>query len=222
MNQVVITGVSRGIGEMLCELSLERGDRVCGVARNPEASEELARLRQKFPSQLLLVKGDVNDKTLAKKIISESGWSSIDLLINNAGIYREDNWEDFEATFVTNSIAPYFLTRELFPLLRKSKNPKSAFITSQMGSIADNHSGGAVSYRASKAALNMMVKSLSLDETWLTSLLFHPGWVKTRMGGERAPTPREESANGLLKLIHESEKKYSGTFRNFKGENLPW
>jgi NAD(P)-dependent dehydrogenase (short-subunit alcohol dehydrogenase family) len=168
------------------------------------------------------VKGDVNDKSLGKKIISETGWSSIDLLINNAGIYREDNWEDFEATFVTNSIAPYFLTRELFPLLRKSQYPKAAFITSQMGSIADNHSGGSVSYRASKAALNMMVKSLSLDEPWLTSLLFHPGWVKTRMGGEKAPTAREESSNKLLKLIHESEKKHSGSFRNFKGENLPW
>jgi NAD(P)-dependent dehydrogenase (short-subunit alcohol dehydrogenase family) len=91
-----------------------------------------------------------------------------------------------------------------------------------MGSISDNNSGGAVSYRASKAALNMMIKSLSIDEKWLTSLLFHPGWVKTNMGSENAPTEKDESASGLIKLIHSSGIKDTGSFRNFQGEPLPW
>jgi NAD(P)-dependent dehydrogenase (short-subunit alcohol dehydrogenase family) len=222
MKHIVITGVSRGIGEKLLELSLERGDKLCGIARHPEKSEELTRLSQKYKDQLILMKGDVTDKSLGQKILKELKWPAIDLIINNAGIYRDDEWKDFEETFVTNSIAPYFLTKELFPLLRKSADPKAAFITSQMGSIDDNSSGGSVSYRASKSALNMIVKCLSIDEPWLTSLLYHPGWVRTDMGGKQAPTETHESAEGLLKCIHQSVKKDSGTFRNFKGNTIRW
>lgn len=222
MNHIVITGVSKGIGQKLMELSLERGDKVCGIARHPEESNELKALQSKYQSHLIIVKGDVNDPELGKKLQKEYPWKSIDVLINNAGIYLDDSWENFEKTFLTNSIAPYFLTLELMALLRKSSNPRAVFITSQMGSIADNSSGGAVSYRASKAALNMMIKSLSLDERWLTSLLFHPGWVKTNMGGANAPTERDESARGLLELIHASSIKESGSFRDYKGKTLPW
>jgi NAD(P)-dependent dehydrogenase (short-subunit alcohol dehydrogenase family) len=222
MKHIVITGVSRGIGQKLTELSLERGDRVCGIARHPEDSKELTALKAKFQDHLVLIKGDVNDPELGKKITRDYPWKGVDVLINNAGIYLDDSWENFEKTFLTNSIAPYYLTLELSSLLKNSSTPKAAFITSQMGSIADNHSGGSVSYRASKAALNMMIKCLSVDERWLTSLLFHPGWVKTRMGGENAPTEKDESAAGLLELIHSSEKNHSGSFRNYKGDTLPW
>ena len=86
----------------------------------------------------------------------------------------------------------------------------------------DNSSGGAVSYRASKTALNMMVKCLAVDESWLTSLIFHPGWVKTRMGGENAPTEALESATGLISLIHGSGKNDSGSFRDYKGATIGW
>ncbi len=222
MSHIVITGVSRGIGQMLLEQSLERGDKVFGIARQPDESKELKALQAKFKEQFVLVKGDMNDPELGKEILKEYPWNYVDVLINNAGVYLEDSWEDFQKTFITNSIAPYFLTLELRTLLKKSSEPKAAFITSQMGSIADNSSGGAVSYRASKAALNMMIKSLSVDERWLTSLLFHPGWVKTRMGGENAPTEKNESAAGLIKLIHSSGTKHTGSFRNFKGDILPW
>lgn len=222
MKHVVITGVSRGIGQKLAELSLERGDKVWGIARDPSGTDGIKKLSAKYGDQLVLFAGDVNDRELGKKVLRGYNWPAIDVLINNAGIYRDDNREDFEATFVTNSIAPYFLTKDLLPLLRKSSEPKAAFISSMMGSVADNASGGAVSYRASKAALNMIVKCLSIDEAWLTSLIFHPGWVKTRMGGENAPTEVTESAQGLLSLIHKSGKEHSGTFRNYLGKTLPW
>lgn len=221
MRHIVITGVSRGIGQKLMEQSLEQEDRVCGIARHPD-SVQMNSLKAKYKDNLVLISGDVNDPELGKKIIRNYPWKSIDVLINNAGIYLEDSWEGFQKTFLTNSIAPYFLTLELEALLKKSSDPKAAFITSQMGSITDNSSGGAVSYRASKAALNMMIKSLSIDEHWLTSFLFHPGWVKTRMGGENAPTEQDESAQGLLKLIHTSGREATGTFRTFKGQTLPW
>lgn len=222
MKHIVITGVSRGIGQKLMELSLERGDRVCGIARNPDESRELSLLSAKFKANVLILKGDVNDRELAQKIMKDYHWECVDVLINNAGIYLDDTPENFEKTFLTNSIAPYYLTLGLAPLLKKSADPRAAFISSQMGSITDNQSGGSVSYRASKSALNMMVKCLSIDESWLSSFLFHPGWVRTRMGGENAPTEKEESAAGLLKLITESSRNESGTFRNYKGQTLPW
>lgn len=222
MNHFMITGVSRGIGQKLTELALVNGDKVCGIARHPEESAELMRLKDKYQGSLFIMKGDVNDPALGERISKVYPWNAVDVLINNAGIYLDDSWEDFQKTFLTNSIAPYFLTLELFHLLKKSKAPKAAFITSQMGSIADNHSGGAVSYRASKAALNMMIKSLSIDQKWLTSLLFHPGWVRTRMGGDNAPTEKDESAAALLDLIAKSSEKDSGSFRSFRGETIDW
>lgn len=222
MKHVVITGVSRGIGLKLAELSLERGDKVWGIVRDPSGTDEMKKLSAKYKDKLVLFKGDVNDEELGKKFVKESGAAHIDILINNAGIYKEDDRKGFETTFLTNSIAPYFLTKDLLPLLKKSSDPKAAFISSMMGSVADNHSGGSVSYRASKSALNMIVKCLSVDESWLTSLIFHPGWVKTRMGGENAPTQADDSAEGLISLIHSSEKKDSGSFRDFKGKTLPW
>lgn len=217
MKHILITGTSRGIGKTLMEESLKSGHKVCGIARSPDFRE-----LKKYGENLTVIQGDVNDPELGKKIISTLPWKQIDVLINNAGIYLDDSWRDFEKTFLTNSIAPYFLTLDLFPLLRKCSDPKAVFITSQMGSIKDNHSGGSVSYRASKAALNMMIKSLSCDEKWLNSLLFHPGWVKTSMGGENAPLETSESARGLLSLIHSSEKTHSGTFRTYSGQTLPW
>ncbi|MES2526230.1 MAG: SDR family oxidoreductase [Bdellovibrionota bacterium] len=217
MKHILITGVSRGIGKTMMEQSLKAGHKVCGIARSPDLSEV-----KKYGDQLTLIQGDVNDPKLGKKILAEIPWKHIDIVINNAGIYMDDAWTDFEKTFLTNSIAPYFLTLELFPLLQKSSDPKAAFITSMMGSIEDNSSGGSVSYRASKAALNMMVKCLSVDEKWLTSLLFHPGWVRTNMGGENAPLETNESAEGLLSLIMTGEKKFTGTFRDYKGRELAW
>ncbi len=217
MKHILITGISRGIGKTLMEESLKAGHKVCGIARTPDVKE-----LKKYGEQLTVIQGDVNDADLGKKILTELPWKQMDVLINNAGIYLDDSRISFEKTFLTNSIAPYFLTRELFPLLRKSSEPKAAFLTSMMGSIGDNTSGGSVSYRASKTALNMMIKCLSIDEKWLTSLLFHPGWVKTKMGGENAPIDTDESAKGLLKLVHSSEKTHSGTFRSYKGEIIPW
>ncbi len=223
MNHILITGVSRGIGLELLTQSLQKGERVCGVARAPEESPELSTLQKKFSDQMILIKGDVNDPELGKKLITTlSSWNSLDIVIHNAGVFNGDSREEFQKTFLTNSTSPYFLTLDLLPLMKKSAHARAVFISSQMGSVGDNSSGGYVSYRASKAALNMVVKSLSVDEAWLTSLIFHPGWVKTRMGGEGAQVSIEDSAKGLLNLIYESGKKESGTFRTFQGKTLPW
>lgn len=220
---VVITGTSRGIGLELTRLALSKGHQVLAIARRPDESEDLKKLQlENEKLKLLAVDLDAHD---SENRIFESvkDWPMIDVIINNAGIYQDDkSRSEFEKSFLTNSIMPLFITRALIPKLRSSSRPISLQITSQMGSIKDNHSGGSYSYRASKAALNMLFKSLSVDEKWLTSILVHPGWVQTRMGGNGAPVMPHDSALGIWSIIEKADATFSGKFLNYRGEELPW
>lgn len=220
---VVITGASRGIGLELVKKALSSGCSVLAVARHPEASEELKDLANNN-QKLKLVKGDLHSAQVIDNMLAAvTEWPSVDVLINNAGIFKDDETiEDYSESFLINSIMPLFITRAFLPLLKKSKHPRSIQITSQMGSIKDNSSGGSYSYRASKSALNMFFKSLSVDEPWLTSILIHPGWVKTRMGGENAPITTHESVNGIWSIINKCQPQQNGSFLNYRGESLPW
>lgn len=218
---IIITGTSRGIGLELTRKAINEGHRVLAIARNPEGSPELMALKN---PQLTLLKLDLTTSDSHERVLEAiKDWPHVDVLINNAGIYLDDKErKNFEASFLTNSIVPYFLTRALLPKLREAKRPLSFQITSQMGSISDNSSGGSSCYRASKAALNMLFKGLSIDEPWLTSLQVHPGWVQTDMGGEHAPITVQESVTGLWKLVKGADLKQSGTFLSYLGEDLPW
>ncbi len=220
---VVITGTSRGIGLELTKYALSKGHHVLAIARKPQSSDQLIEL-QKSHDKLEVMALDLLDKDAHNLIVKRVGhWPQVDVMINNAGIYEKDHSiEEFEKSFLTNSIKPFFITRALLPFLKKSKHPVSLQITSMMGSIADNSSGGSYSYRASKAALNMIYKSLSVDENWLISLLVHPGWVQTSMGGESAPVSVQDSAQGVWKLIDESDLSQSGSFMTYKGQRLDW
>lgn len=219
---VVITGVSKGIGLALSRLALDKGHNVFGIARRPDDSEELMKLK-KQNRNLEILKLDLVDNLASQKLISFIGHVSVDLLINNAGIYQDGtSKDDFLKSFEVNTFVPFMVTETLLPQLRKSSNPKVIHITSLMGSIHDNSSGGAYAYRASKAALNMVHKSLTIDQPWLTSLVLHPGWVQTDMGGANAPTSVDESANGIWKVMESISLKDSGQFRNYQGRPLPW
>lgn len=220
---VLITGTSRGIGLELTRLGLEKGHHVLAVARNPDGSKELMELKKKF-DHLRILALDLKEAYALKIISDQVGqWPCLDVVVNNAGIYlQEENLQSFQDSFLTNSTLPFLVTKTLFDFLKKSSRPVSLQITSQMGSLADNTSGGSYSYRASKAALNMIFKSLSIDEKWLISLLVHPGWVKTRMGGEAAPLSPRSSAEGIWHLIEAAQMRDSGRFYNYKQEELPW
>ena len=220
---VVITGTSRGIGLELTKYALSKGHHVLAIARKPEASSSLVEL-QRSNIKLELMTLDLLDKDAHNLIAKRVGsWPQVDVLINNAGIFEKDQTiEDFEKSFLTNSIKPFFITRALLPLLKKSKHPVSLQITSMMGSITDNTSGGSYSYRASKAALNILFKSFSIDEKWLISLLVHPGWVQTRMGGESAPVSVQDSAQGIWKLIDDAKLSQSGSFMTYRGQTIAW
>lgn len=137
---------------------------------------------------------------------------------------RNLNLEIVKETFDVNVLGPIRVTRYFLPLLEKGKEKKIIHITSLMGSIDDNKSGGDYAYRISKAALNMMNRSLAheLREQGICSVVMHPGWVKTEMGGTEAPTSVDESVRGIMTVISKLKFKDSGSFLNYQGSHLPW
>lgn len=222
---IVITGASKGIGLELCRIALQNGNQVCAVARTASKSEGLKKLSADFNLKLKLVDLDVTTSDADKKISNAiQDWSSIDVLINNAGILESADTEDsLMKSFRTNSVAPYLLTSALLPKLKTSAKPIATQITSRMGSIQDTSSGGHCGYRASKAALNMLNKCLAVENPWLTAIVVHPGWVKTDMGGSAAPVEPVNSAKGIWTVIDNAKKNSSsGQFFDYQGKSLPW
>lgn len=158
----------------------------------------------------------------------------LDLLINNAGFAARSTRisfaksEDFDKSFLINCTAPIMLSKALVPLLKKAASATdNAWIvnmSSLMGSITDNNSGGMYSYRASKAALNMCTKSLSIDlkDDNIAAMVMHPGWVQTDMGGSNAPLSIEASCAGMVDVIRNLKKEDTGKFYQHDGKQLAW
>lgn len=226
-----ITGTTRGIGLELTKILLQKKYFVIATGRDTKKSKGLASLKSDYTNGLALVDLDVADDKSIVKIESElDGFPIIDLLINNAGMFTADDNQILEKidtasalrTFMVNTMGPLKVTQALLPHLKKSKNAMVVNITSQMGSIDDNKMGRYYGYRMSKAALNMMTKSLSVDYPEITSIVIHPGWVKTDMGGAQAPVLPADSAAGIVAVIDNLKQKDSGKFYNFRGEVLPW
>lgn len=229
----LITGSSRGIGLELTVFALEAGHKVFAIVRSPEAARSLNTVKSEYKNaqveQLQILKGDVCNIEDIRAIQKELCDQTVDVLINNAGVMvnNEENFsqveiEDVRSAFEVNTFAPLVVTQAFLPNLKKSSKAKVVCITSLMGSIEDNDSGGYYGYRMSKAALNMFVKSLSIDEPTITTLALHPGWVRTNMGGPQAPLLPRESARGLFKVITEASRENSGHFYDYTGKPLPW
>jgi NAD(P)-dependent dehydrogenase (short-subunit alcohol dehydrogenase family) len=223
----VVTGTSRGIGlEMVSQL-LSSGNKVYACARNPEKSKDLMDLKKKHSDSLMIAQVDVNSDEQVDAF-AKTLKGGIDLLINNAGVYGENSsfeklsLETVETTFTNNAVAPMRVTRALLPALQKSKHATVLHVTSLMGSIQDNESGGSYGYRMSKVALNMFNKSFSCDYPGITSVVVHPGWVKTDMGGSNAPVEVADSAKGILKIALSAKSEMNGKFYDFEGDELPW
>ena len=152
------------------------------------------------------------------------------MLLNNAGVGVRDrplgdlDFDKMLRFFNTNAVGAMRVTEALLPHLRRGKARKVMHLTSRMGSISDNTSGGSYAYRASKAALNMLNRSLSIDlaEEGFICAVLHPGWVQTSMGGAAAPTPVRESTAGLVHLIDGLGRDDNGGFFDFTGKELPW
>ena len=226
---IVITGGSRGIGFELAKQAAKKGARViCGV-RSPEKAEALKSALQPLGEVLALdVSRDDSVKAFADQLRTRV--KTIDILINNAGVYLDapnSSIENLESSMVletlnTNSVGPLRVTQALLPFLKAASGPKVATISSLMGSLTDNKAGGAFAYRMSKTAVNMFVKTFAVDESGVIAIALHPGWVKTEMGGAGAPLEPAKSAEGLWTVIETCTANDSGKFFNHAGRELPW
>lgn len=223
MANIVITGANRGIGLALAQQFAERGDSVTAVCRS--SSDELEAVCDQIVTGI-----DVTDEaSLAglPTVLAEMLAGSVDVLINNAGLFHNESLEHMDANairqqFEVNALAPIALTAQLKPLL--ASGSKVINITSRMGSIADNSSGQYYGYRASKAALNAISKSLALDlkPEGIAVAVLHPGFVQTRMVGFNGDVSPEQSAAGLMARIDELTLSNTGYFWHANGEPLPW
>lgn len=219
--KVLITGTSRGIGFALTLEALKKGHTVYAVSRS---TENLAKVQRDFPKTLIPIQADVSSEhdiqTLATTVTKSGG---LDVLINNAGIIKKDESATaFAESFHINATVPFLMTVAFVPVLEKSKEARVVQISTMMGSIEDNTSGGYYSYRSSKAALNMITRSLAIDYPQIRFALIHPGWVKTDMGGPEAPVEPIDSARGIWSVIEKMTPENTGAFVDYKGEALPW
>ena len=229
MKYIFITGINRGIGFFLTEELLKRGHSVIGTYRKNCDSNNLQKLKSNFPTTLTLTYLDVTAIEQDELTRYLNSFRAIDILINNAGILDGGNVsfeklqiDDLLRSIEVNTMGPMKITQLLLPKLSESANPRVFHMTSQLGSIADNQSGGYYFYRISKAALNMFNKSFSQDYPHIPSIVIHPGWVRTDMGGNNAPISPEIAAINVSDLILTANNLSSGNFYNYKGEILPW
>jgi len=227
MKTVLITGANRGIGLEFVKQYLEQGWQVLACCRAPQSATQLQSMAC---SALKILPLDVADTYSIQALRGLLKDQNLSLFINNAGVYggpqslEHVEEEEWLKVFRINTIAPALLTRALLPLMDRSRPAKLAYLSSKMGSIAENSSGATYLYRSSKAALNQIIKSLSIDlanEGMLVAAL-HPGWVKTEMGGPNALIDTQTSVSGMRAVLEQLGSAESRGFYNYNGAEIPW
>jgi NAD(P)-dependent dehydrogenase (short-subunit alcohol dehydrogenase family) len=220
----LVTGANRGLGLEFVKQLQAKGYKVIGTARKPDKATELKATGARV-EQL-----DVASQSSVEALAEALKGVPIDVLINNAGmaIQKDSSLEtlDFDAmerTFQVNSLGPLRVTQALLPNLQAGKDKTIINITSRLGSI-ELSTGGLYSYRTSKTALNQINKLISVElaPQGFTSIVMHPGWVKTDMGGAGATLDIPESISGMLAVIDGLTVDQTGKFYSFNGEELPW
>jgi NAD(P)-dependent dehydrogenase (short-subunit alcohol dehydrogenase family) len=220
----LVTGANRGIGLELARQLAARGETVVGTARDSEAAAELRGLGARVEE--LDVASAKSVAGLARRLKG----LPIDRLVHNAAIgvagpsAAEVDPEDLETHLRINAIGPLRLTQALLPNLRAGTGKRVIAISSGLGSIAENTTGGWVAYRASKAALHQLMRTFAaeLAPEGLVFVLLSPGWVRTGMGGQDAPLSPEQSVGAMLKVIDRLGPKDSGSFFSERGRRIPW
>ncbi len=219
MTTYLITGTNRGIGLAYAQELKKRGETVIAVCREPSA--ELKEVGVKIEAGI-----DVSSDEQVADLAQRLKGTTIDVLINNAGIIEKDSLNDLDFNsllkqFDVNTLGALRVTKMLLPQL--TAGAKIALMTSRMGSIEDNSSGGYYGYRMSKSALCMAGKCLAIDlkPKKIAVAILHPGMIKTRMTGFSGTSP-QEAVQGLLARIEQLNMNNSGTFWHANGEILPW
>lgn len=232
MPTVLITGSNRGLGlEWVQHYALKRWQ-VLATCRDPELAKDLKQLAYQFPN-IVIHPLDITHADQIAVLAKTLSGVPIDVLINNAGVYFEKwaqdslthiNYPDWEESFRTNCLGAVRVTENFYKNVAMSEKKLVVAITSHMGSIADITNPHDYAYRSSKAALNAAMKGLSLElkQYAVGVLLLHPGWVKTRMGGDNAPLTTKQSVDGMAQLVSNFALATTGQYYRYDGIQMPW
>jgi NAD(P)-dependent dehydrogenase (short-subunit alcohol dehydrogenase family) len=231
MKTVLITGANRGIGLEHVRRFAARGAHVFATARSLADAKELKALAADQDGRIEVLVYEASDSEAPARLQAALGETPLDLLFANAGAVG-DKSQSFGSVDVENvlqlirinALAPLKLVEALADNVARSQRKVIAFQSSLMGSVGDNSSGGYYAYRLAKGALNMIAKGVSNDlrPRGVIVVALHPGWVRTRMGGDSAPVSIDESVAGQQRLLDSLTPGESGRFFNFDGKELPW
>lgn len=236
--RVFITGANRGLGLELTRQYLERGDQVFAASRQPTEAGDLQRLRRQYPERLTLLPLDVtNAESIAAAAQAvQAATDGLDVLINNAGVYPHAGsgdahqrlgqltHEDAIETMQVNAIGPLLVAQALLPLLRAGRKGRILSISSGQGSLTWKATGDPYHYSASKAAMNMYMRSLAAEigKYGLLSVIVDPGWMRTDMGGDHATQDPADSARGIIRMAEQLHAEENGSFVTWQGQPVPW
>ncbi|PKO92232.1 MAG: short-chain dehydrogenase [Betaproteobacteria bacterium HGW-Betaproteobacteria-1] len=226
---VLITGANRGLGLEFAKQYAEAGWQVIACCRWPDEAKELQALAERSGDLLEIHQLDVADFEEIDALALILQGRAIDLLINNAGVYPQSdfgnvNYEAWAEAFHINSMAPMKMAEAFVGHVAASDQKKIVTVSSKMGSIDDNTSGGSYIYRSTKTAANMVMKSLAIDlkPKGIASTILHPGWVRTDMGGPNGLIDAPESVAGMRRVIEALTLENGGRFVAYDGKEIPW
>ena len=231
MPSALITGANRGLGFEFVRQYLVDGWQVYAACRDPASASELRRLIEISDGKLRMLAMDVTDPASVDAATTELDGQAIDLLLNNAGIIGPQgqtigniDYEAWAEVLAVNTMGPMRVSEAFVEHVARSDRKLIVTLTSGMGSIADNSSGGSILYRSSKAAVNMVMRSLAIDlaSRGITCVVVNPGWVRTDMGGPNASLQPAESISALRRLIATLGPEQSAKFFNHTGREYPW
>jgi NAD(P)-dependent dehydrogenase (short-subunit alcohol dehydrogenase family) len=231
MQSTLITGANRGLGLEFSRQYAADGWQVYATCRDPSSASELRRLADASDHKVQIMALDVTDLASIKATATELEGQAIDLLLNNAGVgaprgqtIGNIDYEAWAHVLDVNTLGPLRVSEAFVDNVARSERKLIVTLTSGMGSIADNTSGGAFAYRSSKAAVNMVMRSLAIDlaPRGITCVVINPGWVRTDMGGPHGTQTPAESVTKLRRLIDNLEPAHSGKFFNHDGREYAW
>jgi len=224
---VLVTGANRGLGLEFVKQYATDNYEVIACVRKLNKKDSLHKLQASYKN-ISIFELDIQNFTSIDQL-AKTLKKPIDILINNAGVYPDSSIDhiDYDAwldAFKINTLAAFKMTKAFLPHLKKGDLKKVASLTSKMGSIDDNSGGGEYLYRSSKTALNMVMKSLSIDlkPYDLSLITLHPGWVRTDMGGPNGLIDADESVAGMKRQIDKLSVKTTGQFIAYDGKKIPW
>jgi len=231
-NSILVTGSNRGLGLEWVRQYARLGWRVYATCRFPEQADELRKLASDHPGVTIHTL-DVTKPEQIGALARELRDVSLDILLNNAGVYYERwgkdklgsiDYANWQQTFAVNVLGAMRLSEAMLDSVARSRRRLLVGISSHMGSITDIGSGNDYAYRSSKAALNAAMTGLSHEVAprKVGVLLLHPGWVQTRMGGDAALYTPAESVQGMREIIDHFTLEESGVFLRFDGTRMPW